>query len=169
MLTGLEYHIILIVMKNFNISPHFSFFELTTTREHPELLEQNRAHFCVEPFLNRLTYACEYLLENLRDDIGLPIVVTSGGRCPELNKAVGGVPTSQHLFGNHLDGAFDFRVVGQDVDMTALEIWQSGMTFYQLRVYTKSNFLHLGMPRSQNNMSVWWDTPDKPTWARGMR
>jgi len=156
-------------MKNFKITEHFTFFELCITRDHPELLTKNREHFMVEPFLGRLTYAAEYLLENIRDDVRLPIVVTSGGRCPELNSAAGGVPTSQHLFNNHMDGAFDFHVVGKNITETALAIWNSGLTFYQLRVYTKSGFIHLGMPRSKNNMQVWWDSPDRPVWAMGMR
>jgi hypothetical protein len=156
-------------MKDFRISEHFSFLELCPTRDHPELLTENREWFSKEPYLGRLTYAAEYLLENIRDDVRLPIVVTSGGRCPKLNKAVGGVKTSQHLFENHLDGAYDFYVVGQGVEKTAEIIYFSGLTFFQMRVYTKSNFLHVGMARPQNNLSVWWDAPDKPTWARGMR
>lgn len=154
-------------MKNIEISKHFTFFELTVTREHPDLLNKNRDWFSTEPFLGRLKYAAEYLLENIRDDVGRPIIVTSGGRCPELNFAVGGVPRSQHLFSNHLDGAFDFRAIGQDVDRTAQIIWDHGMTFYQMRVYTKSNFIHIGMPRSKNNMQVWFDC-QKPNWANGL-
>jgi hypothetical protein len=156
------------MIENFRISDHFTYYELTVTRDHPELLEKNREWFASEPYLGRISYACEYLLENLRDDVRLPIVVTSGGRCPELNKAVGGVPTSQHLFNNRMDGAYDFYVVGQNVADTSEIIYYSGMTFYQLRVYTKSGFIHIGMPRNQNNMQVWWDAPDKPLWAMGM-
>lgn len=35
--------------------------------------------------------------------VGRPIVISSGYRCPELNKAVGGVATSQHLKGEAAD------------------------------------------------------------------
>lgn len=42
-------------------------------------------------------------LQGLRDAWGKPIRVTSGYRCPELNKAVGGVKNSAHLFGYGAD------------------------------------------------------------------
>ena len=41
----------------------------------------------------------ENVLDPLREAYGRPIVVTSGFRCKELNKAVGGSPSSQHLLG----------------------------------------------------------------------
>ena len=41
---------------------------------------------------------CTKLLQTLRDAYGKPMTINSGYRCPELNKAVGGVPNSQHCF-----------------------------------------------------------------------
>lgn len=43
------------------------------------------------------------VLDPLREAWGKPITVTSGYRCPELNKAVGGVSTSMHLTGHAAD------------------------------------------------------------------
>ena len=34
---------------------------------------------------------------------GIPIIINSGGRCPELNKAVGGSKTSQHMLCQAID------------------------------------------------------------------
>lgn len=42
---------------------------------------------------------CKYLLQPIRDAWGKPIKVTSGFRCYQLNKAVGGSPTSVHMRG----------------------------------------------------------------------
>lgn len=39
------------------------------------------------------------VLDPLREWYGKPIYVNSGYRCPELNRAVGGVPNSFHLTG----------------------------------------------------------------------
>jgi len=45
------------------------------------------------------------VLQPLRDAWGEPLVINSGYRCPELNKAVGGVPSSQHVLGEAADVA----------------------------------------------------------------
>ena len=46
-----------------------------------------------------LRMLCEEVLQPLRDRWGAPIVVSSGYRCPQLNRAVGGVRNSDHLYG----------------------------------------------------------------------
>lgn len=46
--------------------------------------------------LNRL---CELVLDPLRKSLGEPIFISSGFRCPELNRLVGGVVLSQHING----------------------------------------------------------------------
>lgn len=43
------------------------------------------------------------VLDPLREAWGRPITVTSGYRCPRLNKAVGGVASSQHTKGEAAD------------------------------------------------------------------
>lgn len=43
------------------------------------------------------------ILQPLRDAWGKPLFINSGYRCLELNKAVGGVPTSQHVLGMAAD------------------------------------------------------------------
>lgn len=45
----------------------------------------------------------EDVLQPLRDAWGGPLFINSGYRCLELNKAVGGVPTSQHVLGQAAD------------------------------------------------------------------
>lgn len=45
----------------------------------------------------------ERVLQPLRDRVGHPLRINSGYRCPELNRAVGGVPTSQHVRGEAAD------------------------------------------------------------------
>lgn len=50
-----------------------------------------------------LTALVDNVLDPLRLFYGKPISINSGYRCPELNKAVGGVGTSQHLRGEAAD------------------------------------------------------------------
>lgn len=153
-------------MINFKVTEHFTYFELTATRDHPELQSLNSQHFIVEPYLDRLKAASEYLLEEIRDEVECPVIVTSGGRCPELNIAVGGVPTSQHLFAHYGDGAFDFYVPGVPVDKVAAKVWGTGLMFYQMRVYVDRNFIHIGMPRPRNNLQIAWIGGECPGWAK---
>jgi len=47
----------------------------------------------------KLSTLVNNLLDPIREKWGGPITVNSGYRCPTLNKAVGGVPTSQHVRG----------------------------------------------------------------------
>ena len=42
-------------------------------------------------------------LDDIREAWGKPIIITSGYRCEELNKAVGGVTTSYHQLGLAVD------------------------------------------------------------------
>jgi hypothetical protein len=46
-----------------------------------------------------LTLLVDNVLDKLREIYGKPITVNSGYRCPELNKAVGGSKTSDHVKG----------------------------------------------------------------------
>ena len=75
------------------LTPHFTLEELTTTKTGlfniPDV-EQT----------NQLRILCRDILEPLRDKaVHAPIIVSSAFRSYSVNKAVGGVPTSQHLLG----------------------------------------------------------------------
>ena len=53
--------------------------------------------------IDNLTRLCERVLQPLRDEYGSPIMINSGYRSQQVNKAVGGVPTSQHTKGEAAD------------------------------------------------------------------
>lgn len=53
--------------------------------------------------INSLEALVDNVLDPLREAWGAPIHVNSGYRCPALNKAVGGVPASQHIKGEAAD------------------------------------------------------------------
>ena len=52
---------------------------------------------------SNLIYLIDNILDPLREAWGEPLIVTSGYRCPKLNKAVGGSATSQHVKGQAAD------------------------------------------------------------------
>lgn len=43
------------------------------------------------------------LVDQIREDFGHPITVSSGKRCPKHNKAVGGAKNSRHVVGDAAD------------------------------------------------------------------
>lgn len=83
------------------------------------------------------------VLQPLRDAWGEPLAINSGYRCPEVNKAVGGVPTSQHTKGEAADvcpfgrnGRGDIEVVRQ-LAQKAVEL---NLPFDQMILYP--SFVH---------------------------
>ena len=72
-----------------NLSEHFSLAELTKTNVKIKNVPN-------EAQVENLKRLCGWL-EMLRERAGGPIIINSGYRSPEVNKAVGGVATSNHL------------------------------------------------------------------------
>ena len=54
-----------------------------------------------------LVYLAAYVLEPLREAMHEPIPISSGFRCEQLNRAVGGVSNSQHMRGQAADLCID--------------------------------------------------------------
>ena len=74
---------------------YFSLAEFIHYATNKRLNIDNTPTFEIVDNLNRLA---DYL-DNIREKLGKPILVSSGFRCPVLNKAVGGVANSQHQKG----------------------------------------------------------------------
>lgn len=84
---------------------YFSINELTRSATAARLGINNSPTPAVKKNLEKLI---NEVLDPLREAWGAPIIVTSGYRCPKLNKAVGGAKTSQHVLGQ----AADIKTVG---------------------------------------------------------
>lgn len=78
----------------------FTIEELTRSSTAERLHIDNKPSEAVVGNLKRLA---EQTLDPARALLGSPIFVNSGYRCPQLNKAVGGVPNSFHLQGRAAD------------------------------------------------------------------
>ena len=85
---------------NMQLSTNFRLSEFTRSDTAKRLGIENECS-SVEQVLN-LAYLCHMVLQPLRDRFG-PIRINSGYRCPELNRAVGGVKNSQHMRGEAAD------------------------------------------------------------------
>lgn len=53
--------------------------------------------------LSNLTNLAKKILQPIRDAYGKPIIISSGFRCSQLNKKVGGASNSDHIFGAAAD------------------------------------------------------------------
>lgn len=74
---------------------YFSLAEFINSATAKRLNIDNTPTFEIVDNLNRLA---DYL-DGIREKLGKPIRISSGFRCPVLNKAVGGVANSQHQKG----------------------------------------------------------------------
>ena len=122
------------------LSPHFTLGEMIRT---------SHRHFDNNPtpeVLERLTWLCMKFLEPVRERFG-PLWITSGYRCPQLNKAIGGSDTSAHMHGC----AADFVPMRQwkSIEIVDWGCDDSGLDFDQVidEYSSTSNWIHLGMVR----------------------
>ena len=95
------------------LSPHFTLGEFTRSGSHPEVYNIP-SHEAIEN-MKRLCIWLEALRARAASPDpskgrGVPIIINSGYRSPQLNKKIGGVPTSNHLTGC----AVDIRVSGME-------------------------------------------------------
>lgn len=81
------------------LTPHFSLAELTASNKARQINIDNTPP---PELLPRMILLAE-LLERIRLHLGAPVSVTSGYRCPPLNRAVGGVTSSDHTQGHAAD------------------------------------------------------------------
>lgn len=81
------------------------------------------------------------VLDPIRDMVNAPIIITSGYRCPQVNRLVGGVDNSQHMSGC----AADFHVMGFTPSMmyeVFLYIFNT-LEYDQLIYYRSKNIIHV--------------------------
>lgn len=92
------------------------------------------------------------LLQPLRDLYGKPLMVTSGYRNPQLNKLVGGVPTSQHTKGE----AADLMPSGNDPRNLMNLLINSNLDWDQAILYEdgRNRFLHVSYTSSRKNRKM---------------
>lgn len=89
-------------------------------------------------------------LQQLRDTIGKPIVITSGYRTAAYNKRCGGISTSHHLTGK----AADIKVTGMTPLQVALAADKVGLK--GIGVYP--TFTHVDVCGSVTGKKLYWRT-----------
>lgn len=107
---------------------YFNINELTRSSAAKRLGIDNSPSPEIRRNLEKLITGC---LDPIRSTYGKPILVASGYRCPELNAAVGGAKTSQHLtgcaadlvpaYGGSLEGIFRAAIQVSNFDQLIIE------------------------------------------------
>lgn len=132
------------------LTDHFTLYELTKTNR-KKYRDENRA--VTKSQIEKLTELAK-LLENVRRILGTRIIISSGYRCPGLNKDIGSNRRSQHLKCE----AADFVPESADIEDSFNKLWEDvnmfGSNVGQLiietanRGYGVSKWLHisLGVP-----------------------
>ena len=125
------------------LSEHFALSEFERSDKARALKIDNRVPV---RYVSSLETLCREVLEPLRQHVGKPIRISSGYRCPALNKAVGGVATSQHLTGEAADIHLDSIEEGREwfkwlMDNTNVDqlIWERSSSTRWIHVSCKSN------------------------------
>ena len=123
-----------------NLTPHFTIEELAgTSNDKYKKLNLLKA----QEHMGKM-YMLAGFAERVREIIGKPMIITSGYRCPELNKAIGGAITSQHIFCE----AIDFVVKGLRPEDVFNRIVTSDLKYNQIiieRNKSGSQWVHLSI------------------------
>lgn len=99
-----------------------------------------------------LTALAKKVLQPLRDILGVPLKITSGYRAPEVNSAVGGSSSSQHVRGEAADvmafGANGKPIAASDL-LAALR--SSHIDWDQAITYDNKPHLHVSFTTRRDN------------------
>ncbi|WP_417153637.1 D-Ala-D-Ala carboxypeptidase family metallohydrolase [Rikenella microfusus] len=103
----------------------------------------------------KLQTLIEELLDPIREAWGKPIRVNSGYRCPTLNKAVGGVSTSQHQKGEAADLNAGDPAKNRELFDKIVEMQKAGrIAFDQLIDEAHYRWVHISYRKTDNRNQV---------------
>lgn len=126
------------------LSPHFKLAEFIKSDTAKRMGNENLP---TPEHLANLTFTAENM-ELVRSLLGFPILISSGYRNPEVNRAVGGVPNSQHALGLAVD--FSCPRFGSNFEV-AKKISESNIQFDQL-IYEVTNtgtWIHISFSKDR--------------------
>ena len=87
-------------------------------------------------------------LDQLREKVGFPIIITSGYRCPKHNKEVGGKPDSAHIKGLAADISVSTSPRRYKLIKAAIEIGFK-------RIGIGERFIHLDIDHEKKQEVLW--------------
>lgn len=123
-------------MKHFNLSEFFQSSAAAKNGIKNEPSPDEKA-----TIVRNINLLVDNVLDPVRDMVNAPIIITSGYRCPQVNRLVGGVDNSQHMSGC----AADFHVMGftPSVMYEVFLFIFNTMEYDQLIYYRRKNIIHV--------------------------
>lgn len=109
-----------------------------------------------EKEVENLEKLCEYVLQPIRDYLGIPISVSSGYRNEVLNALVGGVESSQHVKGEAAD-IYSTKMTARNLFN---EIIDMNIEFDQIILYP--TFVHISFKEGHNRNQILYAKGVKP-------
>lgn len=134
-----------------SLTKHFTEEELTFSETANRLKINNKADLKIR---FNLLCLCKNCLELIREHYKMPVIITSGYRCAELNRAVGGAVNekgrakSQHCYGQ----AADFVIKGISID-EIIKWCRNNLEFDQL-INEKNQWVHISYNTTGNRKQV---------------
>ena len=92
------------------------------------------------------------VFQPVRDHFNVPIGITSGYRCKELNKAIGGSKKSQHCKGEALD--LDADIYGRITNKQIFDFIKDNLEFDQLINEFDYAWVHVSYSKNNNRRNV---------------
>ena len=130
-------------MKHFNLSEFFQSSAAAKNGIKNEPSPDEKA-----TIVRNINLLVDNVLDPIRGLVNAPIIITSGYRCPQVNRLVGGVDNSQHMSGC----AADFHVMGFTPSMM-YEVFlyiSNTLEFDQLIFYRSKNIIHVSYVENSN-------------------
>ncbi|WP_375291812.1 D-Ala-D-Ala carboxypeptidase family metallohydrolase [Qipengyuania sp.] len=116
------------------LSPHFTLEEMVVSQT---AARRGIDNMPPAPAVGALKTLCVEVLEPVRTHFGRPVVVSSGYRGPELNRAIGGASSSQHCKGE----AADITVPG--IHVLDVAQWIQRNLRYDQLIYEFGRWVHV--------------------------
>jgi zinc D-Ala-D-Ala carboxypeptidase len=125
------------------LSPHFMLEEFVVSQEAARRgIDNTPPSKTIVDNLTRVAQALEFVRKVCDDKV---IIVTSGYRCPELNKLVGGAHNSAHLMGLAADIICPTFGNARDV-ARAIMFSAFAMNLIDQLIYEYGRWVHIGLP-----------------------
>ena len=125
------------------ISEHITFAEATYTSKKLPNIPSNKE-------LEAMKLVALLCFEPMRKWYGKPLKINSFFRSAEVNKAVGGASTSQHLFGE----AIDLTTGSKEENKKLFEWAKSHLTYDQIINEYDYSWIHISYRSGRNRMQV---------------